>query len=354
MKTAPVTKTKKATTKKAGHPKQKASSVGSDSSDDSVASNEKKRKPVKITRQKQKSAVTAAVPRKKGYSKPKVTTVNSDSDASSQSSFASDNKSPRSKKQACGDSQDSNNVVSVDAQPPVFLTPTQQNNYVPMASVPMASVPRFPTNNSSVTGASIVSPAAEQGSGTLNLQPGSTIEGSNTVDLTSFGLTPATNPNSQFGNTTVNKVHFLRAAIVGGDNNDFTVAFRCEPADVNTYNSPWCAKVFFDAVREVGGWASKLNLSPNVANWYHLNQEQKTRSNYNIRLFLLPLQVLPPHQRLLDVAQYICNKINAVPDNRTVLKVNPANFFWLPGIVTWPDIIGQEAYSQMIVTAPAT
>ena len=164
--------------------------------------------------------------------------------------------------------------------------------------------------------------------------------------LEAFGIKAAATGNREY-----DKNSKLKCVMIKGEAGAGTLVFRCEPNNLNYRNGSWAEKAFFDAVRNNLDWVSLINVDSDMLHWYHNDEEQKNPKNYNIRLFVIPCAEFPSEESVYQLAEYICQNVNAMPSNTTTISVNPGDFFWIPNDQNpvWSDVIGSDAALKGLV-----
>jgi len=214
------------------------------------------------------------------------------------------------------------------------------NQGIPTVSSPFAaSVPTRVTKISSI--ASLSSAPAQGGAGSI---PG--------VDLASFGIKKLSKPKAMDKDSKLRCVVVAPQVDVPGTKS-CSIVFRCEPNDKSSYTGSWSEKLFWEAVRNRATWKDEIGIADRVLEWADDDVVQKNNKGFAIRLFELPVEVeaLPTFATLVKIGDFICNTINALPDNKTTLSIDPDTYLWLTplGSAVWSDVIGSEAaYLKMI------
>ena len=165
--------------------------------------------------------------------------------------------------------------------------------------------------------------------------------------LLSFGIVASSNKMST---NTASKDSTLRVVYIDGVDGGALV-FRCEPNDPNYRQGCWAEKIFFDHVRNQAGWVKAINVESDMLHWFANNEARLNPKSYNIRLFVIYCGERPDNENIIKLGNYICQNINATPNNNTTISVIPEQFFWLPEIPkpVWSDIIGSDAALKALV-----
>ena len=143
----------------------------------------------------------------------------------------------------------------------------------------------------------------------------------------------------------------LKCVMIRGEGGAGSLVLRCEPNNANYRNGSWAEKAFFDAVRNNLDWVSNINVDSDMLHWFHNDQAQLNPKGYKIRLFIIPLAELPAENSVIKLGEYICQNINAMPNNNTTISIQPGQFFWIANNVqpVWSDVIGSDAALKALV-----
>ena len=162
--------------------------------------------------------------------------------------------------------------------------------------------------------------------------------------LAAFGIKPAANAGSD-------KDSKLVCVIISTENGGAVIVFRCAPNNPNLRFGSMSEKYWFDAVRTGEPWVKQANIDDDMRPWVHNEVEQKNPRGYNIRLFTLSCAEFPTEESVVQLGRYICEQVNAMPNNNTTMVVDPANYFWIPTAdgPVWSDVIGSDAALKELV-----
>lgn len=159
-------------------------------------------------------------------------------------------------------------------------------------------------------------------------------------DLQTFGIKAAAT-----GKREHDKNSKLKCVVIAEEGGAATIIFRCEPNNPNNRNGSWSEKAFFDAVRSNVDWVQQINVDNDMLHWWDNDEVQLNMKGYHIRLFQIHCAEYPSEESVLKLGEYICEHINAMPNNTTTISINQVNFFWIPNDYhpVWADVIGTEA-----------
>ena len=122
--------------------------------------------------------------------------------------------------------------------------------------------------------------------------------------------------------------------------------FRCAVPGQSTY----AEKIWNDDTRASAPWTVALNFEKRLLRWCHEGNEQQNANGHAIRLFVIPLEETPADDAIFEMAQYICDNLNANPSNFTTTTFNKHDFFWIDGPTTWQNVISTSACLDRIFT----
>ena len=165
--------------------------------------------------------------------------------------------------------------------------------------------------------------------------------------LQAFGIKKSTTSGGH-GNDKDSK---LKCVIIRGENDSAYLVFRCEPNNPNYRNGSWSEKAFFDAVRNGHDWVKMIDVDTEMLHWFHNDVAMKNLKDCNIRLFVIHCAEMPDPKNVMELSQFICERVNAMPNNTTALSIDSDNFFWLPleEDPVWADVVGSDAALKTLV-----
>jgi hypothetical protein len=187
-----------------------------------------------------------------------------------------------------------------------------------------------------------------------NLPAGSAAAGSpaRVNNLSAFGLSAS--PTSASFN---NKDSKLRGVVIESPNGAYLI-FRAQPNDER--NGSLGEKYLFDAMRQKeANWTENINMNKSCLQWYDDNTAIVNNRGYNIRLFVIHLGApeIPEHDKVINLAEYVCHQINTAQGNSTITRVDHENFYWVPrGECCWYDVLGWDQALRKLLrkTGPPT
>ena len=128
------------------------------------------------------------------------------------------------------------------------------------------------------------------------------------------------------------------AVISVGD--DEAAVIQCDP--VNPRCDFWQEKCLHDDICDKAECAKALNFKCKNLKWCKDGEEKVNLKGYNIHLFVIPFETVPPIDTLNNIAKVICEGVNSNPLNCNNLLLDADNLFWLGTNTRWQDIPSTE------------
>ena len=125
------------------------------------------------------------------------------------------------------------------------------------------------------------------------------------------------------------------------------MVFRCSEPGQSSY----AEKIWSDDIRNGAPWATALNFEKRPMRWADGGEDKMNANNYAIRLFIVPLDVLPPDEDIIEMGTFICDNLNAHPSNYCKVEVSKQNFFWIKTPTTWQHVISTASCLERIYAA---
>ena len=207
----------------------------------------------------------------------------------------------------------------------------------------------YDLNTSNITGSALVSVASSSSSSVNNVTPPHVVSTSpvrktptRTKHVSAIKESPTISPAllskfkfSSAKNTSrsSSKDSILRAVRIVTPHP--YLIFRCAVPGQSAYSE----KVWNDDIRAGAPWTVALNFEKRLLRWCHDGNEQQNANGYAIRLFVIPLEEIPPDDAIFEMAQYICDNLNANVSNFTTTSYNKSDFFWIQEPTTWQNVI---------------
>ena len=135
--------------------------------------------------------------------------------------------------------------------------------------------------------------------------------------------------------TTERSAYIRMAVIPHGE--DKAAVIRIEPAS-SKYDA-WQEKCLYDDIRNKAEYTKTLNFERRTLKWVEGDEEKMNSKGYNIRLFVIPFEVIPSEETLKKMANAICQGVNSNPQNYNDLLMDPYNLFWTNNKIRWQQVI---------------
>lgn len=237
-------------------------------------------------------------------------------------------------------------ATSAQASPQLSISPST----VPrssQASFP-TTVSRFEDSSQSTTFSSPVSSFASQHMQSPSSNPYDTPKSTPPIrSLQDFGM-EVDDTITHTGGGTVDSEHSLKCCVICCEGKVVYVVFRCQVKI--GYHICWQEKLFNDSVRENHPWATALGLTYSFP-WAIDGVPQVNSRNYAVRLFCASVKpVVFNAHKITEMAQMICEHLNALNNNRSPTIQVSRNLFWLPtdGSILLSDITTSKEVLTMI------
>jgi len=163
------------------------------------------------------------------------------------------------------------------------------------------------------------------------------------VGLHSLGITGINPPI----NHNLRRTGILQFAKIGGPK--AAVVTKLMP------NGHYPERILRQAIEKEEEWAVKLLFTKQHIFWAKDNEPVRNQKGYQVRLFVIYVDVLPPASSLLKLGEHICEMLNNSPDNSTTTTVDAQNLFFVSqpnGVCVWSDIVGERpAYDMLLSNA---
>ena len=141
------------------------------------------------------------------------------------------------------------------------------------------------------------------------------------------------------------KLVYLKCGVIN-TGEDTAIAFRFDP--IGSYVERIMYEEIFKFKKE---WTRECNFDDKLYfSWFHHNEAQTNSNNYAVRLFVIrtaaPVVI---KQDLFELCQFICQQLNQIPSNNSVITVDDSNFIWTLPDAVWADIIGDDKAYKIIM-----